>query len=259
MVIVCYTMGNQIFRCVLALVGVLVLVGCQEVDRSLLNLAGPNGYPEFIPQDPIQSPLVTFYDTDGKQVTRSWSQLSNQQIIQRLLTDTHAEISVGKFDTSGTLTYMVAKATAGVGTYRVIMDYSNYRTETVTDQGAVIGLGRVGVGLRLTATISTTTANINLGSILALGVAADLKTLSGTMTVESIGIRPEGNSGLILTNATIDETSIQKTLEAVAVIQSKIADPKTVLDPQLLAVKPTVQTVKPSKVAAVLRERQMPS
>ena len=106
--------------------------------------------------------------------------------------------------------------------------------------------------MRLTAIVTTTSAGINLGSLFALGVAASANKLSGTMTVDSIGIRQAGNAGPILTNATIDETSIQKTLEAIAVIQSKIADTNTTLDPQLLAVRPTQPATKPSDIAQKL-------
>ena len=148
---------------------------------------------------------------------------------------------------------MVASSTGSVGSYRVIMDYCDYVAEVVTDKmGRTIGEGRVGVGLRLTADVTTTSANINLGSLMALGVAVSANKATGNMRVDSIGIRLAGNAGPILTNATIDESSIQKTLEAIAVIESKIADSTTVLDPQLLSVKPTAPDATPQNVAEAL-------
>ena len=245
----------KILLIALSLVASLFIAGCQTTpveNPAALNLSGPGGYKDFIPQDPLPSPRITYYDSSGQQVTKAWSQLSTQDILN-IITDTHAQITVGKFDASGGLTYFVAKATAAVGTYRVVMDYCDYVSETVTDaNGQTIGQGRVGVGLRLTADVTTMSADINLGSLLALGIAASTNKLSGTMTVDSIGIRLAGNAGPILTNATIDETSIQKTLEAIAVIQSKIADSSTRLDPQLLSVKPTTATAKPADVAIKL-------
>lgn len=233
-----------------------MLVSCcssTSVDLAAINLGGPNGYVEFIPQDPQPSPLITYYDNTGAKVTKAWTQLSNVQILN-ILSGTHAQISVGKFDASGNLTYLVAKGTGATGTYRVIMDYCDYVTETVTDEaGQKIGQGRVGVGLRLTADITTSSANIDLGSLLALGVAASANQARGTMTVDSIGIRIAGNAGPILSNSTIDETGIQKTLEAIAVIQSKIADSTTTLDPQVLAVKPEKPTVQPADVSKKLQ------
>jgi len=195
----------------------------------------------YILQPPgLSSPLITYYDgATGQQVTKPWASLSNDQI-NKILSDTHATISVSQYNASGTVSYEAASATASAGRYQVIMNYCNFVGEDVQDPTthALIGQGRVGVGLRLTALIITTKADINLGSVLALGVAADEGTVRGTMSVDSIGIRIAGNAGPILSNTTIDESSIQKTLEAIAVIQSKIADPTTYLDPQLIEIKP---------------------
>jgi hypothetical protein len=134
------------------------------------------------------------------------------------------------------------------------MDYTPYMVADAIDPSTKekIGDARVGVGLRLTATVTTTKVDVNLGSLLALGVAANLKQIRGTMTVESLGIRLAGSGGPILSNTTIDETSIQKTLESIAVIQSKITDTTTHLDPQVLWVKPISGAVKPLQVAAPL-------
>jgi hypothetical protein len=236
-------------------VSVCVIEGCSNmvVVPHQLTLVGPNTYNDFLPVDPLPSPQITYPDsTTGAMVTKAWTQLSNAEI-QNILTDTHAQITVGKFDADANLTYLAGKVTGQVGTYRVIMDYCEYVSELVKDEnGKTIGQGRVGVGLRLTADVTTKSANVNLGSLLALGVAASTDQLSGTMSVDSIGIRIAGDGGPILSNTTIDETSIQKTLESIAVIQSKIADTSTKLDPQLLAVKPISSNINPTDVAKKL-------
>lgn len=54
---------------------------------------------------------------------------------------------------------------------------------------------------------------------------------------------------LTVTNAKIDETSVQKTLEGMAAIKAKIADSGTTLTPQILWVKPTSANVKPAAIA----------
>jgi hypothetical protein len=199
----------------------LLLSGCQSTSIPAVALA-PTDWTVVDPPQP--SPRVTYNDSaTGNSVTKAWTQLSNADILANL-PDTISQISVGQFNADGTLTYLAAKATASVGTYQVIMDYCQYLPETVTDSSTqqTIGQGRVGVGLRLVANVTTTKANINLGSLMALGVAADESQLSGTMTVQDIGIGIAGSGGPILTNSTIDETGIQKTLESIAVIQSKM-------------------------------------
>ncbi|MCA7969716.1 hypothetical protein LGM42_07385 [Burkholderia sp. AU39826] len=233
--------------------GLVACTATTVVDPRLIEIKGPTGYSDFIPQDPLPSPKITYFDAKtGKEVTKAWVQLSNVEI-RNILSNNRAEITVGKFDAAGNLTYLVSKVTGSAGSYRVVMDYCEYVGQTVTDdQGNLIGQGRVGVGLRLTADVVTTKANVNLGSLLALGIAASSNQITGTMTVDSIGIRVPGGSGPILSNTAIDESSIQKTLESIAVIQSKIGDPSTKLDPQLLAVKPAAAATKPLEVAKKL-------
>lgn len=200
---------------------------------------------------PLRSPRVTFsHSVTGEDVNKAWAQLKNKEILN-LLSNTRSEISVGKFDANGELTYLVANTTGGVGSYKVIMDYTPYIIEDAIDPDTnkKIGDARVGLGLRLTANINTNTAGINLGSLMALGLAAKTNQLQGSMHVDTIGIRLNNNSGMILSSTTIDETSILKALEALAVIQSKIADADTHLDPQVIWVKPISRQYKPDKVA----------
>lgn len=235
---------------------IVALSGCTTPQTPVPITSIPVGATDWVIMDPpLRSPRITFPDPNtGQDVTRAWVQLSNEQILN-LLSNTRSEISVGKYGADGKLTYLVAQATAEKGQYQVIMDYTPYIVEDAIDPTSKekIGDARVGVGLRLTAKVSTEKANINLGSLLALGIAANLDQLKGTMTVDTIGIRIAGSSGPILSNTTIDETSIQKTLEALAVIQSKIADSSTYLDPQVIWVKPVSERFKPSEVARPLR------
>lgn len=232
----------------------LVVVGCATKTDVPLS-AIPVGATDWVIMDPpLRSPKITFPDpATGKDVTKAWVQLNNQEILN-LLSNTRSEISVAQFSSDGTLTYLVAQATAKKGTYQVTMDYTPYIVEDAVDpsSGEKIGDARVGVGLRLTAKITTNKANINLGSLLALGIAANLDQLKGTMTVDTIGIRLANSGGPILSNATIDETSILKTLEGLAVIQAKIGDESTHLDPQVIWVKPISSLFKASDVAEPL-------
>lgn len=249
-------MKNKNTSIVLSLTTVLLLfAGCATNTAPVPSSAIPVGATDWVVMDPPRpSPRVTYPDpATGSDVTKAWAQLTNAEIF-RILSNTRSEISIGRFESGGKVTYLVAQATGEVGTYRVIMDYTPYMVADAIDPATKqkIGDARVGVGLRLTATVTTTKADVNLGSLLALGVAANLKQIRGTMTVESLGIRLAGSGGPILSNTTIDETSIQKTLEAIAVIQSKITDATTHLDPQVLWVKPISGAVKPQQVAAPL-------
>ena len=223
-----------------------ILSGCTSFTQSGFNapVAGIEGYKDFVPVDPLESPQVTYYDRTGKQVTKAWSQLSNDEI-RKLLPNIYTDISVAKRDSSGNLTYLVSKATAEAGNYRVVMDYTKYRQEIAHEPGTKkeLGLGRIGVGLRMTAEVQTNKANIELSSILAIGIAAVTDQLRGALSVHVIGIGTADVDNLTVTNARIDETSIQKTLEGMAAIKSKIADSGTTLTPQVLWVRPTARAV----------------
>lgn len=249
--------ANSITKCLstVALISALLLSACATNRTDVPLSAIPVGATDWVIMDPpLRSPRITFPDPQtGNDITKAWVQLSNDEILN-LLSNTRSQISVGKFSSDGKVTYLVAEATGKRGTYQVVMDYTPYIVEDAVDPATneKIGDARVGVGLRLTAKITTNEANINLGSLLALGVAASLDQLRGTMTVDTIGIRLKGASGPILSNTTIDETSILKTLEALAVIQSKIADDTTHLDPQVIWVKPIAASITPSNVAEPL-------
>jgi hypothetical protein len=224
----------------------------------MASVGGGQAYQEFVPVDPIESPKVTFYDSTGASVTKAWAQLTNKQI-RDLLPNIYTDIAVAKRDASGNLIYLVAKATTEAGDYRVVMDYTRYRPESVVDSTSKKELGtrRVGVGMRMTADIHTTKSNIDLSSLFALGVAAFLSKLSGSLAVHILGIGPADVDSLTLTNAKIDETSIQKTLEGMAAIKAKIADDNTVLTPQVLWVKPATVGVTPAEVRSGLQYERL--
>ena len=88
-----------------------------------------------------------------------------------------------------------------------------------------------------------------MGGLIPLGLAAKSNKVQGYMHVDTIGIRLKGNSGIILSNTTIDESSILKTVETLAIMQSKIADETTHLDPQVIWVKPISARFSPDMVA----------
>lgn len=113
---------KQMFRAFAVMVVVSIFIsGCATtgVSEQVFNasVVGVNGYKEFIPVDPIESPRVTYYDNTGKSITKAWAQLTNKQI-RDILPNIYTDISVAKRDISGNLTYLVAKATSEAGDYK---------------------------------------------------------------------------------------------------------------------------------------------
>lgn len=197
----------------------------------------------------MEFPKITFFDKNGASITKAWPELSNDEI-RKLLPNIITDISVARKDSSGTLTYLVAKAATQVGEYRVTVDFTKYRPESAIDAVSKEKLGdaRIGVGLRMTAEIQTSTANVDLGSVFALGIAAANNRLKGTLSVHVIGVGAVGVDDLVVSNTKLDETSVQRTIEGMTAIKAKIADPSTTLTPQILWVKPTSAKVSPKEI-----------
>ncbi|WP_350655712.1 hypothetical protein [Psychrobacter sp. S1-30-MNA-CIBAN-0213] len=232
-----------------------VLVSAVMVDESYLKY---NPKEWIIMDPPLRSPMVTFRDEEtGESVTKAWAQLGNEKIL-KLLSNTRSEISINKVNAKGEISTPIANSNIGIGDYRVIMDYTPYIIEdALTPDNIKVGDARIGLGLRLTAKITTMEGGINVGSLIALGAAAKANKLQGTLHVDTIGIRLKNNAGMILLNTTIDDTSILKTLETMAVIQSKIGDEGTHLDPQVIWVKPISKNIQPEQVAQQMTQPEL--
>lgn len=188
---------------------------------------------------PLPSPRVTFHDSiTGEEVTKAWRQMETKEIV-RLLNNKTIQVTTGQFDATGKVSYLNAKTTGKVGKYRVLMDYTPYMVEDFVDEtNKKIGTAKIGVGYRLIADITTYKANVDVSNLPALSAAAKLKKLDGQMTIETIGITLDNNSGILLSPKTIDDKSIAENLRALDILQSRITDKGTSLDPKVIWVKP---------------------
>lgn len=231
-----------------------VLFGCNglPVNHTPQKYPTSNFYLGYQPIDPIPAKRVTFFDpSTQKEVTVPWSTLEYVRqskdakvsskypgiTVQSLLPLQSARVTVQKADGSGKLTYLSSSISGSVGTYEVVMDYMKYRVQPVSIDGDYKGDGIVGVGLRIRALVTTKKANINLGSLLALGVEASQNNLSGSIAVDVIGIDSKDITNLIPLSAEIDQTAIQGALQGLAAIKAKLWQDDTHLYPHLLALK----------------------
>ena len=232
---------NRVIRAgSLILVGVLLTlsVSCagSSMNMTPQELVSATDYKQFVPIEPVPSPTVTYTKADGTEVTEAWSALSNATI-RTLLPNQESDMTTYKLDAQGEIKYLTASTSAEAGVYRVVMDYIQYTTENIYDNSTLMAIGHVGVGLRITAEITTIKANVDLGSLFALGVAAKLRVASGKLSVAALGISSPEITTLFPMPAEIDDTSIQNALEAIAAIKSKIGDEATSLTPELISVK----------------------
>jgi hypothetical protein len=212
----------------------------------------------YQPIDPIPVSKVTIFDPDsGSEKDVFWQSLSDAESRRRLLPLQTAQFSVRKTDFLGQVTYLVSSLSAERGSYEVIMDYMKYRVEdSYGADGGYIGNARIGVGLRIKASVVTNEANLNLGSITAIGLQASLGHLSGGISVDVVGIDSESVTNLIPLTSEINETAIQAALQALASIKSKLWDAETTITPHAVAIrqaKPNQETNIRKQVATYMK------
>lgn len=119
---------------------------------------------------------------------------------------------------------------------KIVMDFMKSRTEPIVDaSNKFYGYGRVGAGLRLKIDLWTSESSFD-GSLIGLAASAKAKTAYGRITAETVGL---DNSDVTLSmpfSADFSEGSIQKIIEALAVIKSRLHDTEhTTLVPHFLA------------------------
>ncbi len=223
--------------CFFALVA-LVGTGCANTSAAKSKV-GAGQYKEFIPIDPLPADMVSFFDDRGVKNTKAWNEIPSGDRTN-LLPNQAALTVVEKLDASTNASYLTAGIAAEVGSYRVVLDYIKYLVNEIpeyTAEGRPTGYYRTGVGIRIKANVLTTKADVNLGSLIALGFAAKEGSARGDLSVELIGIDSSEISQLFPMPSQVNETSIQKVLESVAAIKSKLNDKNTRLTPQIVAVK----------------------
>ena len=218
----------------------LILVGCGGFSQPKLGLIKQDlaARERCIPVSPVPEDKVTFTDATGSSKTEFWSQLAEKDIVQYgLLPNEEALSSTTQLSGSGEVSFASAGISADAGEYTSTLDYSVFRIEPLAaSSGKSLGQSHVGVSIRVKADVVTMTSNVNLGSLMAIGAAAQAAAARGKMQVYVIGIDSPDVIQLFPTPTTIDETSIQKTLEAVASIKAKIGDTATVLRPHVLEI-----------------------
>jgi hypothetical protein len=242
---------------------VFVMFGCESAllnqgsfskqEKSLqgVNVSSKN-YLGYQPIDPIPVSKVIAFDTGANNEKEVfWQSLPDAESVRRLLPLQTAQFAVRKTDVSGQVTYLVSSLSLERGSYEVIMDYMKYRVEDAYgENGDYIGNARVGVGLRIKALIVTNKANLNLGSITAIGLQANLGHLSGGISVDVVGIDSEAVTNLIPLTSEIDETAIQSALQALASIKSKLWEDDTTITPHIVAIRQS----KPNQEAKIRKQ-----
>lgn len=236
----------------LAVVSLFSLSSCASVDSPAPAIVPTPGAPadtgRMIPA-PVPMPVKTLEVWDATKQTRVekdvWAMTADD--IREHLTSTEALIAIEKIDSSGGLTYLGAGGKVARGSYRVTFDFVRYTDQKVTFTNKT-ALGRMAVGLRITATLQTASDNVDLGGLLPIGLAAQQSRVSGSLSFRAYGIANNKVAAAVPTQSMLDIGSIQKSFEAAATVRALIDDAGSRLEPYLIG----VADVNPSDAKAAL-------
>jgi hypothetical protein len=153
-------------------------------------------------------------------------------------------------------TYGVATLGTKNRSYQVILDYIQYTTKSFALKKVVDSADPsrtyepvksmaeadihvpvyIGFGVRLTANVYVNEGTVNLGSLFALGVAAEAKQISGTLIIQSLGLSGAGVAAALPIPSEINATTIQSALMAIGTMKAKIYDPEISCTPRVVAI-----------------------
>jgi len=104
------------------------------------------------------------------------------------------------------------------------------------DEGDAVVPVYVGVGLRLTASFTANKNGVDLGNLFAIGAQASSNQITGTLTVQTLGVSGDNISSIIPMPSEINPTTIQNAILALGTIKAKLYDEKTVITPRAVGV-----------------------
>lgn len=240
-------------KSVIGLVIVSAISGCAtNVDTpKMLVETGNISKVQMIPTEiPMPVRTIDVYDTaQRKRVEVDVLSLKPKDIRDRL-TSTETFVSIEKRDTSGSLSYLGAGGKVSKGSYRVTFDYANYTNQNITFSGEdkSTAIGRIGVGLRITANLETTENGVDLGGLLPIGLAAQDKKVNGQLSFRVYGMSNDKVALAVPSNSILDVTSIQQSFESAATVRVLFGLEDTKLEPYLIG----VADIKPSDAKKAL-------
>jgi len=215
--------------------------------------SAPYGYQ---PLDPL--PITGIF---LKNDSSAYGSLDIKTRVMRALPCETVRLAEGKIETNGSIKFGTTKTGYAGSDYQIIIDYIKYDTKSValkiipnssTDKNssdlnfepfesfydsslpdAVVPV-YIGIGLRLTATINVKSGNIDLGNLFGLGVAAEAKKITGSLTIQTLGISGPNISPLIPIPSEINTTTIENAISALSSIKAKMFEPDVQVNPGVI-------------------------
>jgi hypothetical protein len=203
-----------------------------------LSLHAQENYNDFICVGP--APLDYKVD-DGQLFSELSRDEANNPLVIHLLPNELEHKNIIQINKKGEIKYSAIELSEASYTYVVKTDYIKYTTLPVrkdSETGDIIGVARVGVGMRIEMTLKTSKKGVTITDLIKVGASAsDKGALKGHITCSVMGIESEEVTAAFPPNAEITPTSIAATLQALTMVKQAIYDPDSHLTPQVLEIK----------------------
>jgi hypothetical protein len=205
-----------------------------------MGLYAQQKYNDFICVGPAPLDYKVF---DGRLFSEIFTDEANNAIVINLLPNELSHKNIVKITSKDEVSYSAIELSEAKTRYIVKTDYIKYTTLPVkkdSETGEIIGVARVGVGMRIEATLYTSKKGITVTDLYALGVNAGVKgALKGHITCSVMGIEAEEVTAGFPVNAEVSPTSIAATLQSLTMVKQAIYDNDSHLTPQVLEIKYT--------------------
>lgn len=190
---------------------------------------------DYIPIPPLPAYGYTKFKIDGifaKLEPHDWPPAAAE--VNALLTNIATEVADSEVAVKGNVGSVFNSDNSRK---QYVFDFIKYRIEPLTtteNLTSPIGWARVGAGMRVIVDI--TQGDIELtGNLVALAASARLKNLHGFMSVELIGMDAKETTAAMPFTVDLTEGNVQKVIEALAVVKTKLYDTTTVLSPSFIS------------------------
>jgi hypothetical protein len=196
------------------------------VSTSYISLSIPQNYEgEF-----------WFLDTNDNLAKKKAGEVKHDYTILASFPNLISTVTLYQVDKEGGLALLGSTFSIKNSTYIVIFDYAQTQTIQIPDTASKLNYyALIGIGVRMVARLNTKDSGINLSNLIALGMAASNKKLTGSLEVWSNGISSHLINGVIPVTTDLSPASISNALQAVATVKSHIYDKDTKITPQFLA------------------------
>ena len=140
-----------------------------------------------------------------------------------------AESRFLQVDEEGKVSGFFGKADAKTKKIQIYIDYGRYKIENSNNNEQ-----KTGYLMRLEAEITNFDINADISSLFAVGFAAKSGKIQGKVKVVTIGLSGPGVDQYVTTATSISEDSLQKAIENLAVLKSKINTDEITIYPDRL-------------------------